>query len=1008
MGIVSSFRRWSRSKQGAIIAAVLIFLYAIFGFLIAPSIVKSSLISNIADQLGRKATVEEIKINPFVLSATLRGFEMREPDGERFLGFEELYVNFQLSSLFRRAYTFDTVRLTAPDGQVKVLPDGHLNFSDLLASTDQPQPTPDQNNELPPVLVFHLQIVQGRLAFSDLSRPTPFETNFFPIQLTLNNFTTSKGGDSHHGFTATTGAGEILSWEGNVSVNPPSSQGRFELTGIKARTLWKYVQDQVRFEVTSGSIDLAGQYHVDAGSEAFHVQLSDGEVTLKEFKLTEKDNPDPLVSVPLLSVQGAAMDLRKRQAVLASVKSSSARFEGWLAPDGTFNYQTLLATKPLEDKAGKSPRPPNQAKAESQPWKIIVNEVSLEDYGVLFEDRTLAKPARVGLDPINLNLKNVSNQKGSQAEVSLALGVNQAGAVTAKGLASMDPMSADIALHVAQLALKPFQSYVDPVAQIDLVRGTANLDGRLTYRRLDSNEPEIRYEGGLSIDGFEAVNRLHSEDFLKWASLALHGLVFDTEPNKLSISEIVAQQPYARVIIWPDKTVNVTSAFSSENDVGTDHADSESQAPMPITIGTVRIENGSANFADLWMKPNFVTGIQGLRGTIKGLSSDPGARADVFLEGKVDKYAPVKIAGQINPLSPNAYADLTLSFKNMELSTLTPYSGRFVGYKIEKGKLSLDLKYKLSESILIGENKILLNQLTLGEHVDSPDATSLPVRLAIALLKDPRGRIDIDLPVRGDLNDPEFSYGRIIARALVNLITKIVTSPFAVLGRLIGGDGEELSFVEFEFGSAGLGPEQMKKLDKLAKALQERPTLRLEIKGAAHGKYDRVAVAEAELVSQLKRAKLRELRAAGVQLPPRDDEISLSDDDYGRLIIQAYVDRFGEQPATLFETDSETSGKDGKATPGASQPPPRVDAGPEKGPIEPGILLAAARKRLVQNMPVDEARLRRLAQDRARQIKGHLIENGDIPDERVFMVDVEIDDAADDHSARTHLMLSGE
>lgn len=1008
MGIDSSFSRWSRMKKGATITAVLILLYAIFGFLVAPSIFRSGLISNIADRLGRKATVKAIKVNPFVLSVTLKGFEMSEPGGERFLGFEELYVNFQLSSIFRRAYTFDEVRLMAPDGQVKVLPDGRLNVSDLLASRDQTQPAPDQTYELPPVLIFHLQIEQGRLTFSDLSRPTPFETKFFPIQLTLNNFTTSKESDSPYGFTATTGEGEILSWEGNFSVNPPSSRGRFELTGIKARTLWKYIQDQVHFEVTSGSIDLAGRYHVDASGEAVHVELIDGELGLTGLKLAEKGSRNTLVSVPLVSVQGATIDLIKRQAVLASVRSSSARFEGWLAPDGTFNYQTLFAMVALEDEAVESPGATDLAEVESPPWNIIVNEVSLENYGVVLEDRMLAKPVRLDLHPIKLNLKNVSNQKDSQAEISLALGVNKTATVKARGLAGIDPVSADLALHVTQLALRPFQPYVDSVAQIDLVRGTANLDGQLRYRDVGSGEPDIRYEGGLSIDGFEAMNRLHSEDFLKWASLAFNGLAFDVNPNKLSISEILAKQLYARVIIWPDKTVNVTSAFSPHNDESTDHPDSESQAPMPITIGTVRIENGSMNFADLWMKPNFVTGVHGLNGTIKGLSSDPSARADVFVEGKVDKYAPVKIAGQINPLSPNAYADLALSFKNMELSTLTPYSGRFVGYTIEKGKLSLDLKYELSDSILIGENKIVLNQLTLGEHVDSPEATALPVRLAIALLKDSKGKIDIDLPVRGDLNDPEFSYGRIIAKALVNMITKIVTSPFAVLGRLIGGDGEELSFVEFEFGSAGLGPEQIQKLDKLAKALHERPTLRLEVKGAAHAEYDRIALAEAELVRQLKRSRLEEMRAAGVQVPARADDVSLSDEDFSRLVIQAYVDRFGKHPDTLFATESKTFAKDGSAAPGAGQPSPSVDSGPKERPIEPRILVAAAKKRLVQDMPVNETRLRRLAQDRARQIKDHLIEKGGIPDERVFMVDVEIDDVPDGYTVRTHLTLSGD
>ena len=985
MDIRLSYATLSCAKKGAIITAILILLYAIFGFLIAPSILKSNLISGIAEQLGRNATVNELKVNPFVFSVTVRGFEMSQPDGERFVSFEELYVNFQLSSIFRRAYTFDKIRLIAPDVRVKILPDGSLNLSDLLASSDPAQPQPDQSKKLPPVLIFRLQIEQGHLAFSDLTRPTPFEKNFFPIQITLNNLHTRKDSKSPYEFTTTTGKGELLSCKGNFSINPLRSEGRFALTGIKMRTLWKYVQHQVRFEMTGGSIDLAARYDMDASGEAFHFEVIDGELKLNEFKLAEKGLDDTLISVPFFSVQGAHIDLSNREAVCVSVKSRDARFKAWLTSDGTFNYQTLFATDGLEDE-GKTSGTPDQSGTESKPWQISVNELTLENYGLSLEDRTPAKPVRVNLEPINLNLKNVSNQEDSQAEVALALKVNQTGTVAVKGLVSINPVSTEVALQVAQIALKPFQSYVDSVGRLALVSGTANLDGRFSYRTLGSHGPEMRYEGRVSIDGFEAVDRSRSEDFLKWESISFNGLLLDVEPDKLSISEIVANQPYARVIIWPDRTVNLTSVFSTQDDETTDDADSEGQVPIPITIDTVRIENASVNFADFSMKPSFATGIQNLKGTVKGLSSESLARADVLLEGKVDKYAPVKISGQINPLSEDAYTDLALSFKNIELATFTPYSGKFAGYAIKKGKLSLDLKYKVSEDLLISENEIFVDQLTFGERIDSPDATTLPVRLAIALLKDREGRIDIDLPVRGDLSDPEFSYGRIVVNALVNLITKIVTSPFAALANLVGGDGEELSFVEFEFGSAGLLAGQIRKLDNLAKALYERPALRLEIKGVADTKYDRVALAEAELLSQVKRSKLKELEAAKLLAPARAEEILLSEDDYARLITQVYVDRFGEHPKTLFVSDAQ----------------------PAKPPdIESRVLIAAAKQRLIESMPVDETSLRRLAQERARRIKGHLIEKGEIPDKQVFIVQVEVGRASDGDAIRTNLTLSG-
>jgi hypothetical protein len=369
----------------------------------------------------------------------------------------------------------------------------------------------------------------------------------------------------------------------------------------------------------------------------------------------------------------------------------------------------------------------------------------------------------------------------------------------------------------------------------------------------------------------------------------------------------------------------------------------------------------------------------------------------------VDKHAPVKIAGQVNPLSPEAYADMALSFKNIELTTFTPYSGRFMGYAIEKGKLSLDLKYKLSQNKLEGENKVLFNQLTLGDQIDSPEATKLPVRLAIALLKDRNGKIDLDLPVQGDLNDPEFSYGRIIVKAVVNLVTKIVTSPFTLLGKLVGGDGEEMSYVDFEFGSPDIRADQAEKLDKLAQALLERPTLQLEIKGTADLIGDRKALAEARLLDRLKRMKLAELGSAKKKSPPNIEELVLSDEDLSRLLIQAYEERFGEHPKALVQKarQENQTGQQGTDSTAVTQ-----DKKIDEPPVDPQMIVTISRQRLIDDIHIDDLSLRRLAQDRALEIKGHLLQK-QIPDERIFVLDIELTDSFEKDTVRANLTLDG-
>jgi len=999
MASVSIFARVLSTKK-IIIPFVLIVLYAVFGFFIAPPVIKSTLLSNITEHLGRNAGVEEIKVNPFALSLTVRDFKMNEPDGEVFVGFGELYVNFQLSSIFRRAYTFDEIRLLEPEGQVKILPDGNVNFTDLLPSQEQqaqPKQAPGQDSEPVPVLVFKLEIDNGRFTFRDLERPTPFEAVFFPIRFTLDNFSTQKDNKNPYAFTATTGKGESLSWEGSFSVNPFRSKGRFALTGIKERRLWEYIRHQVRFEVTGGSMDLAARYSMDAGSDAFQFELIDGELEIRDFGVAEKGTDHSLISVPFVAVQGFDMDLSKKQISVASVKSSDARIESWLDPDGTFNFQTLFSMEDSSEKDDSSSKAPDHIEVESPPWQISISELTLDNYGVALENRTLAKPLRIKLEPITLNLKNLSNQKDSQVEVGLAFNVDKTGMVKVDGQACIDPLSADLAVDVAQLDLKPLQSYVDSVAQLALVNGTANLKGDVKYGRAGDEGPELGFRGKVSVNDFQIKDQLHSEDFVNWGEVAVNGISFDVAPNKLSISEIVARELYARVVIWPDSTVNVSDAFSSREAVPADDAvyvverpvsavKSKGEGPMPITIDAIRIENGSVNFTDMSLKPGFATGIQNLNGTVKGLTSESLGRADVMLEGKTGQYAPVKIFGQINPLSEDAYTDLTMSFKNIELATATPYSGKFVGYTIEKGKLSLDLKYKLSENLLIGENKVVLDQFTFGGRTDSPTATKLPVKLAVALLKDRNGIIDLDLPVRGDLNDPEFSYGRAILKTLMNLITKIVTSPFTALGKVVGIDGEDLSYVAFEFGSAALQPSQNAKLDKLAKALKDRPTLQLGIKGIADAQYDRLALSEKELLHQLKIVKSEEMQAAGMPVPADIEELSISDDEYSRILIEAYKARFEELPRVSPEGGPHSEEADGKVAP---------------------VLIAGAKQRLVKSMPVDESALQELARKRAMVIKEYLVQQAGIQDQQVLLADIEISDSSGDDNIRTDLTLSG-
>ena len=834
--------------------------------------------------------------------------------------------------------------------------------------------------------------------------PTPYEETIFPIQLTLNNFSTRKDTGSPYSFAATIGKSAVISWEGNVSVNPLRSQGRLTITKVDTVDLWKYIQDYVNFKVTSGKVDLSGNYMFALSGTGPTIELTEGECELSELVLVAKESQSMILSVPSLSLRDAQADLGTKQVVVAAVNSEGARVNGWLEPDGTFMHETVFALDGLEEKFGKLLASGDEPKADAQPWVINIDKVNLENYSVYFEDRTLKKLKQINLDSIKVDLKNVSNKKNSPAEIDVALKLNQTGSVEVKGFATTNPVSADLTLKVAENPVKPMQPYVDEVAPVELASGTTSLKGRVWYQALGSDGPKIRFEGQAGIENLRTFDRSKSEDLYSLKTLAIKELALDLDPNKLRVSEVFLSQPDFKVAIWPDGKINVVTVLSMK-DYSTKEAETgkkvetlldkvvkyitlQIEGPVPITVDTIRVEKGAADFSDLFIKPNFAADVRNLRGGVKGLSSKPGTRADVLLEGEVNKYSPVKISGQINPLTKEKYTDLAMSFKNFDLSATSPYSGKFAGYTIEKGKLSLDLKYQLSDNVFTGENRITVEQLTLGERVESPDATKLPVSLGVALLKDANGNIELDVPVQGDTNDPHFDFGKVIASTLGNTITKVVSSPFAALGSLVGGNGEELSHIEFEFGSATLRPQQIEKLDKLAKALQERPGLRLEIEGRADRRHDRSALAERELLNQLKSARFEKLKGDKNRAVASAEDISLSDEEYERLIIKAYKERFGEDPKTLLAKNSQNSSEKSSAEDRAT-------------------MIAEARARLIENMAVDEEKLRLFAQERAEQIRMHLVETGGVPAERLSLTQVKIKQAFEGDHARTNLNLAG-
>jgi hypothetical protein len=739
--------------------------------------------------------------------------------------------------------------------------------------------------------------------------------------------------------------------------------------------------DDTRLDLAGERVDV-GKIHLTGGT--VHAWRDDkGNVNLMELMKRGADEPAPATSAgdsSAPSVAAPANATAETTSAAAAAVATPATAPAAVAPSaakpsgapGASASAAGAATGSASATAGQA-----AAAAPESAWTIAAPHIAIENLRVEVEDRLLKPGAAFTLAPVNVHVRGYSSTSTAPLDLDADLRIDDSGHLQAR--AQVSPESGVVSAHVDLdgFDLASIQPYVNAYTQITLLSGV--LKSGLDIERSASGALDIK--GDTEVTKLRTVDNALRQDLLKWDQLKLEGLRYRSEPQSLNIARLSARAPYARVIIAPDQSLNVVKALSptpgtSPPAVQTvQTAPDERHAPggnpggMKIAIGTVRITNGSANFADFWIQPNYAVSLQGLDGTIVGLSSDPKSRAKVALEGKVDRYAPARISGELNLLSAALYTDMKVSFKGVEMTSVTPYSGRFAGYKIEKGKLSIDVEYLVENRKLDARQRFVVDQLQLGERVESPDAVHLPLRLAVALLKDRNGVIDLDLPVSGSLDDPKFRLGPIIWKAFVGLVTKVATAPFALLGRLFGG-GEEMNQIEFQPGEATLDATAHERTASLVKALKERPQLQLDVPASYSPEVDGSVLSKQKLNEKLQ--TLAEQKAAskkkGASAEPLETVLADPARRFDLLLAQYRLD-YGDEAA----------------------PPAAAKAVLDmpRRKVEEGAFTAANEEleaAIEAKQPLTDRELEALAQARARAIQDALLASGEIEPTRVFLL----------------------
>jgi uncharacterized protein involved in outer membrane biogenesis len=984
------------------VVVILIGAYAAAGFLAVPYFARKTLTDFVRTHYGRTLALGEIHFNPFTLALDVTGVALPDADGATMVSFQHLHVKAQLASLWRLAPSFSEILLEQPYVRAVILPNGALNLADL-GKGFPPQPKPQKPSAPMKLFIQRFAVISGSSTFEDRTHPTPFRAEFKPIAFELRDFSTTTGTANDYSLNAASPEGEKLTWSGNVRLAPVSSHGVFEVADLHARTLWNYVRESVPFEISAGVIGIKGDYDLNAGAGPLSLELNVHDTTVTNLALKPKATAENYVELARLEVNETRLSLAKHSVEVAKVTLSGGDIKAWTSEAGRLNLLDLAppstpaststgaATAAPVPAAPAAPAGPAGASSGSPAWRVSAPDIQIQGFKVSAEDRGVKPAVALLLNPLNIHVAGFNTSPDDTLEVTLDTGVSSSGKLTAR--AKVTPKTGSVSAHVeaAGVELPVLQPYIARYTSMTLLKGALGA-------KLDIERPA---DGKLSVKGNTEVADLHTVDnalkqnFVNWKALRIADIRYRSSPQSLRIGSVTAVEPYVRMIIAPDRTTNISAVLKPPGARKEAPSDESTAAPskpargagavaasatkaqtaslapaapltpFPMSIRTVTLVNGTANYADLWIKPSFAISILSLHGTITGLSSDPKSRAKVKLDGKVDKYSPLQIEGEANLLSAALYTDIKLSFKDLDLTVVNPYSGHFAGYKIDKGKLSVDVSYKIDQRKLNASQHFVIDQLELGDRVDSPDAVHLPFKIAVALLKDRNGVIDLDLPMTGSLDDPKFSIWPIIWKVLVNVIVKAATAPFALLGHLFGG-GEHMNIVEFAAGSAELDQPAKDQLASLTKGMKERPQLKLDVPIVYSTTIDRPQMA-AQRLRQALLARVQNTRA-GRKHPDTAGEVALADpQQHFTLLVEQFQADLGKDTA-LPPTALAVQQAKRKETP----------------PYDPAI--ADLNAALIGHIQIPQTDLEALGKQRAQAIQGVLLADGQVEPGRVFIV----------------------
>jgi uncharacterized protein involved in outer membrane biogenesis len=788
--------------------------------------------------------------------------------------------------------------------------------------------------------IARVSLKDGKLALKD--EGSGFGSNLVDVAAEASNVSTRAGEKAKVALSFVTDD-RIAAFKGEAELEPlvPAMSGTFDLRKFSLGLLFPYYKDVLAAQVLGGYLDLAGRFTLEPDG---NVKIVDGTGSIADLALSHAGSKRAFVKLPALSASGIAVDVDARRVGIAELDGNGAFLRIVRERDGSIDATRLMKTSPTTGTGN-----------DAATWALVVSKLALARGALDVEDRVPEPPIKLALRDVGVTAANVGNARGGKSTLTLRTRVGDRGRVAWTGALATNPWGADGKIDVTGLDLVPLRPYLESRVNVSLTAGTLGASGRFDVDMPDDGALKVTWKGNATVTDFAALDKPTSSDLLRWKHLALDDMDISLEPLRIAIGRVGVEDYFTRAIVYQDGTLNLTRLLTPGRapEPAADAAP-EAEAPrdaLPVAIGRIELARGDVNFSDFFVQPNYSADLTDVTGTISAMSAD--LAGDVAVTARVNQTAPVEVAGRLQPFAKELSLDLKAKARDVDLPPLTPYSIKYAGYGIEKGKLTFDVHYRVENRKLSAENRLVLDQLTFDpQRVESATATKLPVLLAVALLKDSRGVIDINLPVAGSLDDPEFSVGGLIVRVIVNLITKAVTAPFALLAAAFGR-GEELSTIPFAPASAALDGDGMKRLETLGKALADRPGLKLDIGGRADANLDREALRRASVETAMKREKMKTLARQG-NAPASVDAVTIDAGERTRWLTAAYRESsIKDRPRNFFGMLEDV-------------PAEKMEA----------MLLADAK--------VDDDALRALANARAQSVKEGLVSRS-VAGERLFI-----------------------